>query len=300
MSKPKSNKGKTKNMETAPTTKEPENLGSFSTSSEPTKTLEIETKSSEIPKVSAESAALATPEPKALAIEQDVSSSWGFGDISNQHLLLPRILVMQGLSKFVGEGMASVGELRDSLDCKKLGDKNTPMEFIVFHCDESVVTYELEDDVFEYRREEKRNANNADLPFESEDGRFRYDNSLNFYCLLPHDIASGEPFPFVISFRRTSFGTGKKLFTQLTKLKMFRKPSAAKAFKLKTKPEENEKGKYFVFDLLEEKRDTTPAEVQTCFQWFEIVSKSVVKIDDTDLKDSTKVKENFDLRKENF
>src|SRR3954471_23034774 len=70
----------------------------------------------------------------AVAMKAPVNmDDWGMPKLTAQDVVLPKILAMQGMSKLVTDGVAVMGEFRDSLNNVVLGDLKNPIEFIPFH-----------------------------------------------------------------------------------------------------------------------------------------------------------------------
>lgn len=208
--------------------------------------------------------------------------AWGGEDIGNDDIIIPKILLMQPMSELVTDGIARIGEFRSSLDKDQvLGDDKTPVELIVFGSFKTWI--EFKDG--EYLTTKKMTAENTELPQEEvmEDGSvITRDRVINYYCLNTKDIESGEPFPFVLSCRRTSYTAGKTIATHIKKLQMFKKPSAAKAFNLTSRKETNDKGTFFILDV-EVKRDSTEKEMLAAYEWYKVLQKAKVRVDDSDL-----------------
>lgn len=211
--------------------------------------------------------------------------SWGAEGISAQDILLPKILLMQGLSQWVADEKAKLGDMVDSLAGTVLGDKGKGVDVLAFNSFKTWVIYQEVNGKLKFVKQEPMTAANQGWPLEEVmDGvKVRRDKALNFYCLLPNQIASGEHFPYLLSCRRTSYPAGKKLVTHFTRLKMFQKPPAARIFELTCKRQENEKGIFYVFDVIE-KRASTEAEMKAAWDWWQVIRSTNVRIDDSDLE----------------
>lgn len=227
-----------------------------------------------------------TPAPRAEHVgavqEYQAQGAWGGEDISNEDIIIPKILLMQPMSELVTDGVAKIGEFRDSLNKDRvLGSDKEPVELIVFGTFKTWL--EFKDDEFLATRPWTPETSDLKLEEFLEDGSIlRRDKVLNFYCLIPKDIASGEPFPFVLSCRRTSAMAGKTINTHIKKLQMFKKPSAAKVFALNSRKETNDKGTFFVSEI-NVLRDSTNEELSTAWEWHKALAKSKVRVDDSDL-----------------
>lgn len=223
-------------------------------------------------------------------------AAWGAEGITTQEITIPKMLVMQGLSKFVADGEAAVGQIRDSLTGELLGGQVNAKEekavnVIPFYSFRTWVVSRLNGEKWEYARQEPITALNENLALEDiENGtRIRRDKVLNFYVMRPEDVANGSAFPYLLSFRRTSTPAGKNLSTYIFKSGMVKtkefpngKPPAATVFSLTVEKQENDKGKFFV-PKIAVARNSTMEEIHACYEWHQIISKSTVKHDDRDL-----------------
>lgn len=216
---------------------------------------------------------------------QGPDAAWGSENVSGQDLLVSKLLVMQGLSKLVSDGDANVGQIRDSLEGKLLGGKEKPVDVIAFTSFRTWVIFEKIDGKDEYVKTEPMTPDNENwLGNEIVGGvEIRRDRCLNFYVLRPEEIKEGMAFPYLVSFRRTSSQAGKKLSTFAAKLKAFGKPMAAKVVSLSVQAMENDKGKFFGFDV-NITRDSTEAEIAEAKKWYLTLKTAKVTVDDSDLK----------------
>ncbi len=200
-------------------------------------------------------------------------------------LIIPKILVMQGLSQSVSEGKAVLGELRDSLDNKLFGGKDKTLEFIPLHFYKTWIIFTEEKGKFEYTAQVPCTAQNANWTWEDTvDGKkVRRDQAINVYCILPQEIKEGIFLPYIVSFRRTSYITGKKLLTDREKMLIAKRRWHTKTFKLGSKLEKNDQGSFYVFTS-EMGRDTTPEEIEAISPWLGMVTSQAMKVDDSDLE----------------
>lgn len=214
-------------------------------------------------------AVTASPSPSqdAALTAFDGSTVWGDEGLDNDDVIIPKIHLMQFTSEAVQAGQAKPGDFRDSMDVEKLlGSVKNPVELIffgsfkswwVFHDDEYVQTVPMTAANKGWEREET--GENGEVITRKP--------LLSFYCVSPTDIAKGEVFPYVLTFKSTSYYTGKKLATYAAQLRMKKKPLAAKTFTIGCHKEENDKGKYFVMDV-NPGRNTTNDEMQIAHEWY--------------------------------
>ena len=231
-----------------------------------------------------ETTALAPKEEETTALQTSEYGNLMDNDqVDTRDLLLPRVLLMQGLSKFVADDKARMGEFRDSLEAKKLGGKDEPMSFIPFHSFKTWVIFKDTKGKLEYAETVPFTPDNMNWLREEVQGgvtvkRFQ---AINYYVLLPSEIEAGEAFPYVLSFRSTSYKAGRKLETFKVKYKAIGKPLAWRNFLLSTTLQENEKGKFYVMDVAT--GDVTKKEhLEAVSKWKDIISNANVRIDETD------------------
>jgi len=207
-------------------------------------------------------------------------------EIDARDLILPKILLMQGLSKQVADGKGRMGEIRGSLEENLLAEIGEGVAFIPFHFDKTWIIYEKEKGKKEsYKQTLPWRAENADWGWSDVvDGvEIRRVQSLNFYCVLPHEIESGMFLPYVISFRSTGYKAGKNLITHAQKLKMFGRPLASKVFTLKGLKTENELGTFYVPEVTV-LRDSTQEEQDAVKPWCKLVAEKKVRVDESDVE----------------
>jgi hypothetical protein len=222
-----------------------------------------------------------------LSTESLLKSLMDDSDISKSDLILPKILLMQGLSKFVSSERARMGEFRDSLNSALLGGKDNPLEIIIFKSSRFWQEYEIINDSSKKIRFLKQYPivpDNELLPWNDkyETLEIQRNKVLNFFVLLTAEISDEIFLPKVLSLKKTSYITAKKLETFRAKFKAFGKPMAFKTFKLVPLKQENEKGAYYIFDI-EEGRKTTDHELLAVSKWFEILNNRHVEVDNSDI-----------------
>ncbi len=216
------------------------------------------------------------------------NGAWGADTVIASDLVIPKVLLMQGLSKLMNNENVSarLGEIRGSLEGNLLGGPKEAMEIIPFFVKENWNLFEEENGKYEFRGREPRTMANDSLPLEEvvEGKKIRRDKTIDVYVLSPKEIEQGEFLPYLISFTRTSFRAGKKLVTIGQKLKMFKKPLASKIFKLISTKVENDKGTFYAFDV-EQGVDAKPEHTAAAYNWYLEISKNMVRIDEGDMEE---------------
>lgn len=234
-------------------------------------------------------------------------NSWGSEGIDASDVVLPRLLLMQGLSELVQEGKTKSGDIIRSTTGEVLGGAQKGVEIIPISSFKTWKLLEIVGKKYEYRGIEPLTAENTNAPLEFlRDGKtWRRDRVLNFYVLLPGDIAkeaaamkkiqtTGEfpdprdaLFPCVLSFARTSYGAGKDLASHFIRAASFNMPPACSRFSLSSKVEKNDLGTFSILEV-NNLGMTSAEDLAVCKKWYEIIFNTKgVKVDDPESKKET-------------
>lgn len=176
-------------------------------------------------------------------------------EILKTDVVIPMLLLQQGLSDYVLNNQAKMGDMVRSTNAEKLGDDKTPLEFIPITIKNLWVISELVGKKFQFRKiiprrsvvapadvadeanrqDPDRQDENLPWEFTHMGTQWKRTKLLNVYALLPKDIEAfqaeiekakdtGEMpdldktlMPIVIPFRSTSFPAGKTVVTHFTK-----------------------------------------------------------------------------------
>ena len=206
--------------------------------------------------------------------------AWGNREVSAKDIIVPKVLLMQGLSEAVSDEKAKLGDFLYSLDDEVLGGIDKPINFIPFHYERIwIVKHDGE-----FHHIEPVTAANENMPWEELQGNVQVQNiyCINVYAMLESDLS----LPVIIPFKSTSLKAGKKVVTQMD----FKNKAAglippAKAMELSATKVKNDKGTYAVLDA-KEVRSSSKEEVASAFQWYQAVNAGNVKADDSDLASS--------------
>lgn len=226
------------------------------------------------------------------AISTEVAE-WGDHEVSANDLIVPQILTMQGLSQFVVDEKAAIGEFRNSMTGEKLGKSGSePLTVIPFYCQEVFSIQAQQDDgSFKYHSTEPivkspmKPGYNDDLPWEDKlmiGGKLtpiKRIRRYNFFVLLPSELDNAEltAMPYFISFKSTSVKEGKKLFNLMyVRNKGAGLAPAAFNFKVDARKEKNEKGTFYV-PTVEQADKTKPEHLAAALKWFKLISKGGAK-----------------------
>lgn len=219
------------------------------------------------------------------------SMDWGEAPIEASDILVPKILCGQGLTPAVVEQKVNQGDLFDSITTQVIGGKGKPVEVILIHNFKTWIisdrkpggskpefVEQVPDIGQKWEREESLPGNIT---------RYRV-LAANWYCLLVDQVKAGAVFPYLVSFRSTSYMAHKKIASIQAKLKTMKPPRfiAYKTVLISSALKKNDKGTFFIFDVAEG-RDTTPEELAVAHQWNSVVRVAgAVKVDDSDLRAS--------------
>ena len=202
---------------------------------------------------------------------------WGANELSTQDIVIPKILLMQGLSELVSSGKAKLGDYMDSVNETKLGGVDSPIEIIPFQMEKFWIHQKFNGKRFEYIKTEKMTAENQSLPWlyqeNGVDHRRMY--TFNFYVLVP-----GQTLPYLLNFSSTSAKAGKELATQMYTTNAINKlPPPAMVMELGCKIDKNDDGTFAV-KTVKPKRKANFEEISSAFEWFKTFKSTTVKVDD--------------------
>lgn len=205
---------------------------------------------------------------------QENQELWGNDQLSSSDFVIPRALVMQGLSEFVVDGKAKLGDVVNSLTEEVMGSIQKPMEFIPFWVDKKMKVLKEVNGKFVLDRIEALTPVNEHLYDGVENGfKVKYEAVYNVYAIVP-----GSALPIMVSFKSTSKKAGKKIATimyaeNMTALKL---PPCATKLKLISTKRQNDKGTFAVVDIARVGQ-STKEEINECAKWIGIVKSGAAK-----------------------
>lgn len=242
------------------------------------------------------SKAVTTKAESQVSTEVADLAAWGAPQPLGTDIVLSKILPMQSTSKLVQDGKAMFGEFRDSVTGEKLGSITEPKAWIPFHVQKFWDILEPnEAGSFKFVRMEPliedptKPGYNDNLPWMDkvngvETKRVR---RMNFYMIDPNQVADGSAIPYILSFKSTSYKEGKKLYTQMyMRNRKVGLPPPGFTIVLAGSKQKNDDGSWIVPEY-ELGRKATPEEMKECLNWFQLINKGGVKVDDSDLESDT-------------
>ena len=220
------------------------------------------------------------------------SESWGSTQSFTQNdIVVPKILPLQFMSEKVKEKKGEYGEFRDTLNNEKFAGLGEDFEVIPFHVVKKWIEYDVVTNKSGAKKREYRGIvpitfANDGLPYADPDGAVERDRCVDVYVLIPKQIADGNSFPYVLSFRRTSLKAGNKLITQILRNERMNKPPCAVTMMVSGTSVQNDAGEYVKQDC-SVGRPASAEEIQDAFSWYKIVDSGETKLDESDVVEST-------------
>jgi hypothetical protein len=203
--------------------------------------------------------------------------------IDQADILIPKLLIMQGLSEFVAQEKAVMGDIVNSVTGEVLGGKGKPISFIPLMMNKVWIKYKIQGGEQKYVGTIPWSAANSNTKWEDVDkdgALLRNDACLNFYVMLERDLESSSGLPYLVSFRRSSYRNGKKLVTHFAQTQMANVSPYAMTLSLTSSKEQNDKGTFYIFDIMPGK-DTDAKYCDKLELWTETLKKNMHNIDET-------------------
>lgn len=238
---------------------------------------------------------ITTAQTKELSTTEAANTSGG-EEILSGSIVIPRLLIMQGLSELVTERKAVLGDIVRSQPVEILGNPEKPVKFIPITFNNEWMLSEKVGAKFEFRGMEKMTAANEHLPWEfKKDGvDWKRTKVVNLYVLLPSDIeaekaelakaANGEMpdpdkvlFPLLLSFRSTSFPAGKDIVTHFAKAKHFGVKGYVSTMELSCYQDKNDSGSFYVAKVTK-CGQTSKDYLAACESWYNILQTRKVEV----------------------
>lgn len=211
-------------------------------------------------------------------VSAEVMNMWAPQEVSSSEIIMPKLMVMQGLSELVTDGKAMFGEFRDSLTGGKLGGLDTPFEFIPFHLEKLLyVTSRKAGTVEDFKFDEALplDAMTENLPWNDTvgDREVKRSQVYNFYCINPSDLSM----PIIVTFKGMSLRNGKVLNT-MAFVKSFIAGSfpPANHYLLKGVKTSNDRGTFVVIST-EQGEKSTNEEIMAAAKWKKMLDSGEAK-----------------------
>lgn len=212
-------------------------------------------------------------------------AAWGEVETTSRDMQLPKVMVSQGLSKLVIEGVSKIGDMHNSMTLEKIGDTKTPFKFLPFHCERIFYVSKFTDGGWKFHSIEAVTPQNINTPYEVvKDGiKYKWEYVMNWYSLTEE-----MSLPIVIAFKGQSARGGKNLFTQCyVSNRALGLPPCNAWMNLVCTVEKNAKGSFAVINPTPTDK-ATQEQQESCLSWLKVIkeSKPVVVDEEVRLADS--------------
>jgi hypothetical protein len=202
---------------------------------------------------------------------------------------IPKIHLMQGLSDFVAEQRASMGDFVDSLTAEKLGDSKNPVKIIPICMWKDYLITELQGKKFEFKEIKPYNVDTQHWrefehrEYEENGVPHQRNLRMNFAVLLERDKDELGAFPHVISFQRTGIKAGKSIANFLLKSQTKGKKPWMFTLGLGCKLDKNDQGTFYVPQVASAIETPDYERVsEICSMWEGIFARGAARIDESD------------------
>ena len=211
------------------------------------------------------------------------------GDLMNEFgvgandIVLPRILLMQNTSEYVGEEKAKLGDLVNSQTLEVLGGFTKPIEIVPLKKLEDILVFDTTQQPQKFLKKLEATPINKGLKYEDvEDGimvkRFLI---YTFRCLLLEDIKKGTAYPYELTFKSTSLKAGKQLASMMFQSLAMNQYPYNWAYQVLPSKEKNESNYYAVLKTAKGAK-LDPEQFAVAKHWSDqLRTKNVVTEDDS-------------------
>lgn len=210
----------------------------------------------------------------------------GNEEADSSDIIIPKILLMQGTSKWVPEEF-NIGEIIDSVDEEIIAKKGETVELIPFILKKTWEVFTNETPA-QWKRSEKWTPANDDLPWEftEEDPETGTQNlkrqrQYSFYCMLA-GATDDFAIPKLIGFRSSAgFRPGKKIASHFATMKGINQPGFNVTWTVGSETVKDESaGVSYQRFVVKKARAITDEEMTPILNWLKIMSVSPDKFKD--------------------
>jgi hypothetical protein len=223
-------------------------------------------------------------------LPEELSGAWGSENITNEDILIPKILLMQAMSDMVADKeIAEAGDIVKSTTEEVLASRDEHLDFVPLMSFNTWIVSEQVGQKFEFRYSEPYTIANAKHSLEwTENGQsFRRDKAMNFYVLVKKDLEAaakgdGACIPCLLQFKRTSTTAGKKLAGGISESAMLKRPACSRVYKLSSFKRKTDDHTYYVLDVVPNNASkVSDEEIRIAKQWYDTLKTSTVRVDET-------------------
>jgi len=217
--------------------------------------------------------------------KENVPATTGFGGeglegIEQSDLVLPKLWLMQAISKLVAEEEKFVaGNIVNSLTAELVDADNTngPIDVVPIMMKKVWYEYETVGNKEELSRIFDHGPTTASLtPGPVQGTALFLRRAIQFFVMISKEVEGGPALPAMMNFMKTNYQTGKKLITFTVQSGMLKQPIWGTAYQFAAKKQTNDHGTFYVWDLVG-KRKATADESKASAEWYNILKASKVQ-----------------------
>lgn len=232
------------------------------------------------------------------------------GEVLKTDIIMPYIVLGQGLSDAVVDKAVDQGDIYRSTSREVIGGPDSPIDVIFLHAPKPDWVIEQKPkgkDKFEWRRSLPRNASNETLPWSywaDDDGNemeagakgateWRRVKRLSVLAILPKDIEAQKAemekadqgelpdpskalTPVMLSFRSSSYDAGKRIITFFSRAKSLRVPIWKYQLSMFDALEKNDQGAFYVWGCDDAKpKPVTKEHLTFVEEWVQMIGAGV-------------------------
>lgn len=181
--------------------------------------------------------------------------------VDSADIMVPRILLAQGLSQSVTAGKAKMGDFTNSMTGVVLGNENEPITFIPITMKKYWKKFEIVGKKRQFRGTELFTAATRSWPREemkpsqanpAVEAKWENDLTIDVIGFTEDDVQDPIALPVAVSFTRTSYKTGQKFATHFASLDAAEGgqiPYHSYMMLLSCAKKQNDSGTFYTFDV---------------------------------------------------
>jgi hypothetical protein len=230
--------------------------------------------------------------------------SRGYSNFEADDIIIPRLLVGQGMSELVTQRKVAQGDFYKNSTGEVIGNPEKPVEIIPLDCFKKWVILREQNKKFVFARVEDYTPETVAKykgkfePFKEGADTIKAVESLGVYALVAADLVrereelaaakkegrmpslNAAVRPVLITFQSTSRKGGKAITDQFAQAKDYGVPGYVRSLYLGCTTRTNEKGTFWVLTT-KSGRDVSKEDLPIVAKWFDRVTQGAVKTDDT-------------------
>lgn len=218
----------------------------------------------------------------------------GNEEASASDIIVPRMLLMQGMSKWVPDHF-SQGDIINSVEETLLAKRGETVSIIPFILKKTWQIFTQESPPQWVREEPWNEANDAlEWEFEEEDAdrgvvQLKRQRQYGFYAFVVKDEVDPFPIPVLVNFRSSAgFKEGKKIASHFSMMKGMNQPGFNVVWNISSESVKDGDKSYQKF-VVKKGRMTTKEEAQPILQWLKLMQTAADKIKDHDVDDTADI-----------